>query len=245
MMKQDVAKNFIESIERERDCLCITQAEMAKRLDMTLSAYKYMISGNSANVPFHVVYNVCHITGKSFFELCGEMNPEVEMLVRYRDLPKHRKHAVMDLIEMEHQMSLSEENNLPSNDMIPLYTTLGNMEDGMYFMATDIAYMNASPYRNRYGEKLTCAVRITSNHLHPAYHMGDVLLISQQSPRDGDISIFINKGDGRCYIRKFHSSPSCILEPITDFGIPITIDYNNTEESNQWINFGNVIAKAR
>ena len=246
MNKRDITTTFAMNIEREREKMGLTQAEMAKELDMTTASYKYLISGNSANSPLYTAYRAFQATGKTILELCGVDTPEVDAITMYRDLPKHRQKAILTLIQLEYQLASDEDTATPSeDDMVPLYTALGNMKDGMFYMASDINYMNIATYRKRYGSLIDCAVRITSNHPHPAYHMGDVLLVAQQPPRDGDIGIFINKATGRLYIRKFLQTSPCVLEPITNFGSPIYVDNYNPDEMKQWIKFGYVITKAR
>ncbi len=246
MNKRDITTTFAMNIEREREKMGFTQAEMAKELDMTTASYKYLVSGNSANSPLYTAYRASQTTGKTILELCGVVTPEINAIAMFRDLPKHRQKAILTLIQMEHQLATDVDSTTPSeDDMVPLYTALGNMKDGMFYMASDINYVNISSYRKQYGSLIDCAVRITSNHLHPAFHMGDMLLVAQQPPRDGDIGIFINKTNGRLYIRKFLQTSPCTLEPITNFGSPIYVDKYDSNEMKQWIKFGYIITKAR
>lgn len=57
-------------------------------------------------------------------------------------------------------------------------------------------------YIKKYGERLHCGIRITSNHLNPVYVRNDILGISKKPPRDGDTCILIHKPTGRAFIRK-------------------------------------------
>lgn len=55
MTKQELAKNFSLNVERERMRLGFTQAEMAKKLEMSLSGYKKMISGETTRIDSYTV----------------------------------------------------------------------------------------------------------------------------------------------------------------------------------------------
>lgn len=48
MTSIEITQNFIENLEKVREELGWTQAQMAEKLQMSHSSYKYMISGKSA-----------------------------------------------------------------------------------------------------------------------------------------------------------------------------------------------------
>lgn len=97
----EITQNFIENLEKAREELGWTQAQMAEKLQMSLSSYKYMISGKSAKIPIYVAYLVYQTTGKFFFELCGDIVPEMSLLMDYRQLSKERQQAIRTSIAME------------------------------------------------------------------------------------------------------------------------------------------------
>ena len=94
MTNIEITQNFIENLEKAREELGWTQAQMAEKLQMSLSSYKYMISGKSAKIPIYVAYLVYQTTGKFFFELCGDIVPEMSLLMDYRQLSKERQQAI-------------------------------------------------------------------------------------------------------------------------------------------------------
>lgn len=245
MTNLEITQNFIDNIEKIRVDMGWTQAQMAEKLEMSLSSYKYIISGKSAKIPIYVAYLVYLVTGKFFFELCDSNVPEIQLLQDFRELPKERQQVIRNSISLEKELHISRSTPDSDEDLIPLYTFLGNMEDGMYYDTSNIEYFDVSGYRSFYGSEVTCAVRITSNHLHPAYHCGDILLVSQRPPRDGDTGLFLNKKDRRLYIRRFRQTEPCRLEPITEYGETITVDGSDSYEMSQWLKFGYVVAKVR
>ena len=56
LTKQELVKNFTLNVEKERLKLKLTQAQMAKKLDMSLSGYKKMISGVTTIIDLYTAY---------------------------------------------------------------------------------------------------------------------------------------------------------------------------------------------
>lgn len=252
MTREEITANFATNIEKERARLGFTQSQMAKALNMSLSSYKNMISGVSVNIPIYVAHLAYGLTGKLFIELCGDISPELKVMIDFRDLPKHKQEAIQTMVDIECQLAeygqshaCDTDEPVDADDLISVYVLTGNMEDGMIFDSVNIETVNISHYRKIFGDLIDCGVKITSNHLHPTYHTGDILLVSRRPPRDGDTGIFINRETCRAYIRKFHQTTPCRLEPITNYGKTITIDCHNQKEMDKWIKFGYVITKLR
>ena len=132
----------------------------------------------------------------------------------------------------------------PAN-MLDVLLLTGNMEDGMVLDSAHEEHVYCPEYIKKYGERLHCGIRITSNHLHPVYIKGDIIGISKRPPRDGDTCVLVNKKNGRAYIRKFIQSEPCRMEPINGYGDVITIDHNNPDEMREWVIFGVVITVLR
>lgn len=252
MTREEINANFAINIEKERLHLGYTQSQMAKALEMSLSSYKNMISGVSVNIPIYVAHLAYELTGKLLFELHDEVSPALQALIKFRDLPPQRREAIETMVLIECQLSdyiHSHDEKEPScadeNDLITVYIANGNMEDGMILDSVNIETVNIRHYRRLFGDRIDCGIKITSNHLHPAYHRNDILLISHKPPRDGDTGIFINKVTQRIYIRKYRETQPNRLEPIVGYGKPIIIDTINPKELENWIKFGCVITKMR
>ncbi|MCM1082886.1 MAG: DNA-binding protein [Clostridium sp.] len=247
MTKRQIVDNFAANIEIERAKLGLTQLEMAQKLEMSLSSYKNMINGISANIPIYVALLVYMITGKQFFELCGYITPEIQLMIDFCKLPKYRQKAILSLVSLEAELSMEGRKMISKSEesYIPLYTLTGNMTDGMIYDSTNIQPFNIGQYKKIYGDLIDCAIKITSNHLHPVYHSGEILLVHCASPRDGDTGIFIDRENGRVYIRKLRQTSPVQLIPVSDTGKIIYIDDQEPKEMKKWIKFGHVITKIR
>lgn len=247
MTKRQLVDNFATNIEIERAKLGLTQSDMAQKLEMSLSSYKNMINGISANIPIYVAHLVYIVTGKHLFELCGYITPEIQLMIDFCKLPKYRQTAILSLVSLEAELSMEGRKMLSNSEgnYIPLYVLTGNMTDGMIYDSTNIHPFNIGEYKKIYGDLIDCAIKITSNHLHPVYYAGDILLIHNESPRDGDTGIFINRENSRVYIRRLRQTNPVQLIPISDNGQIIYIDDREPKEMKKWIKFGHVITKVR
>lgn len=243
MTRQEFTQNFVESVERERVCMGLTQAQMADKLGMSISGYKKMIAGETNKIGLHLAYLMYSLTGKWLFELCGELSGEMQMLQKYRTLNETQKHFIDGIVDFE--AAFAPQPGKDAEDYVTMMIPTGNVEDGMLWDSVDLVKIDVSAYRQRFGDKLHCAIKITSNHLHPVYHMGDILLICQRPPRDGDTGIFVNKENGRAYLRRFRQTDPCRLEPINGYGYTFEVDIHDSAAMDKWIKFGCVLSKMR
>ena len=249
MTRKEMIDNYAQSMEAERINLGLSQAEMAKELELSVSTYKRIISGESNKVDIYTLYLLCNLTNKFAFEIMGGDAPFLDTAARLRDLSSAQLNFVHDIITFEVDFANSQKKiKNPATDIddyVTVITLTGDMEDGMIFDSFNVAKEYLPQYRKMFGSLLSMGIRITSNHLHPVYHKDDILLISKTPIRDGDIGVFIDKETNRTYIRKFHQTSPCILEPVNDFGETFTVDSFNPTEMDKWIKFGKVLTKVR
>ena len=238
-MDREYIEHFKRIVELKRDELGLSQEKMSSLLGMPLATYKTMLSGTMVNLSVSVLVKAEEITGLSIYELIGVENPDLKMLEDFRKLPEHRKRSIRSTIEVEWELSKSLPESDHSIETI-CYEVTGNMEDGMFFDSAYSETIDVGSHQKLFVESIDCAIKITSNHFHPTYHMGCVLLIHQAPPRDGDTGIFIHKPTSKLYIRKFRQTNPCQLIPVNGIGKIIEVDSYNATDMNQWIKFGRV-----
>lgn len=243
LTRQEIAKNFAAGLERERVFLGLTQSKMACQLDISLSAYKRILNGETTKIDLYTCYLAYALTGKLSFELCGVVDNNLKLIEKLHGLSLKQLSLIESVIDFEKAFASQDKNNI--EDYITVFIPTGNMEDGMIYDSSNIEKINIANYRKKFGNAIHCGIRITSNHLHPVYIINDILLISRNAIRDGDTGIFFNKKNGCVYIRKFHQAKSYVLESINGYGENFTIDGTNYEEMDQWIFFGYVLTKIR
>lgn len=242
MTRSELNHEFVNNLERERNNLNFTQKQMASKLEMSLSAYKRLITLSTDRIDLYVIYRLYKLTGKLAYEFTSISDPNLELKKKISKLTSSQLTYIEELVDFEKAFS---DKDLVPDDYLTVYVPTGNMEDGMILDSANIEKVHLPNFRMRYGNQISCGIRITSNHLHPVYNKGDILLIAQKSIRDGDTGIFVNHENGRAYIRKFYQTSPCRLEPINSFGEVLLVDNSSREDMEKWIKFGRVIAKTR
>ena len=242
MTRMEINHEFAVNIERERIRLNLTQKDMANKLEMSLSAYKRLITCSTDNIDLYVIYKLYKLTGKLAYEFTSVSDPYLELKKKIANLAPSQLAYIDALVDFEKAFS---DTCISPEDYITVYIPTGNMEDGMIYDSAAVEKVHLPNYRARYGNQISCGIRITSNHLHPVYNKGDIILIAQKSIRDGDTGVFINHISGRAYIRKFYQTSPCKLEPVNGLGDIFFVDGNSKEDMEKWIKFGRVIAKIR
>lgn len=243
MNRQEITKNFLCSIEQERIKLQLTQAQMAERLGISTSGYKKIIAGETTKIDLYTGYMMYSLTGKPIFELCGDTNPTLTLLQKFKELTPTQQKFIELILDFE--LDFKNQNTDSTEDYVTLLRPTGNFEDGMIWDSADFSKYNISAYRKQFGSLIHCAIQVNSNHLNPVYLSGDILLICKKPPRDGDTGIFINRKEGRAYLRRFRQTHPCRLEPINGYGETFYVDGNDPEAINEWIKFGCVLTKVR
>lgn len=244
LTKQEMVSNFILNVEKERIRQNLTQAQMAKKLDMSLSGYKKMVSGVTTKIDLYTAYLLYNMTGKWIFELIDDSPEDADIIRNLRKLSPRQKNFIKGIIDFEIAFSDSHKEE-PEEDYITVFVPTGNMEDGMIYDSSNYFKMNASSYRRKFGNDLYCGIQVTSDHFHPVYNLGDILLICHKAIREGDTGLFFNRETGRAYIRKLQPSSTWILNPVNGQGEPITIDSHNKDDTAKWIRFGYILTKIR
>ena len=242
MTRQEVTKNYILNMEKERISWGYTQPQMAKRMGISTSGYKKIVAGETNKIDLYAAYQLYKLTGKFIFELCGEQSADLELFQNLRSLTPTQKAFVSDIIHFEKDFQEKETN---AKEYISVIVLTGNFEDGMIWDSANIIKVNAAPYIQKFGTKLHCGVMVTSHHLQPVYQNGDILLISKRPPREGDTYIFINRESGCAYLRKFRHGSPARLEPVNEYGVTLELDCDNAAEMDKWIKFGCVLTKMR
>ena len=229
MTKQELARNFALNVERQRIQLGLTQAEMAKALEMSLSGYKKMISGETTKIDAYAAFLMYGLCGKWVFVLSEHPVHEAEILTKMKHLTESQLKFISAIVGIEYSLLTGQDD---PDEYISVIVPTGNMQDGMIYDSANIIQVNAAVYRKRFGSDLHFGIKVTSSHLHPVY-------------TKGDIGVFINKEDGRLYIRKFHQGEPCVLEPINSFGSPFLVNNSSPQEMKKWIKMGYVLCKMR
>lgn len=239
MNKIEVNHTFAENVERERIKLGYTQKEMASKLEMSLGTYKNMISGATTNISLYTAYLVYKLTGCMVYEMLNKELPGYKILEAYKKLSPSQQRLLLAVADFECEFRPESS----GEDYITVLEPTGDLHDGMIWDSFSLSTVEVSAYRRKF--HFDAGIKVTSNHLHPTYISGDVLLIALQPPRDGDVGVFINRNTNRAYLRIFKQTDPVQLRPINNYGQTFFINPKSESEMSEWIKFGVVVSKVR
>lgn len=98
MTKIELIEKFVKSMEMERYRRGLTQAEMARKLSMSTSAYRKLINGETLNISIYTIATMEKMTGKLLCELVDANVKNAEILKTIRNLSEHQKNFIMHMI---------------------------------------------------------------------------------------------------------------------------------------------------
>jgi len=140
------------------------------------------------------------------------------LLQKYNRLPDKERQLVDVMIDSMNIIGESED--LPAASTIiaaaplvrkiPLFSQPASAGVGVYLEGADAEMMNILDIAAH--RQADMAIRINGDSMTPAYHDGDIVLVSQQPSVDvGDIGIFIYEGEG--YIKRLENEGLVSLNP--------------------------------
>jgi len=201
----------------------LTKAELSKRLNLPYTTYNnWETTHSKPQIPdlcmladFYGVtvdYHVGHNTKET------PVTEVQALLQKYNRLPDKERKLVNVMIDSMN--IIGEGDDLPAASAIiaaaplirkiPLFSQPASAGVGVYLEGTDAEMMNIldiAEYR-----QADMAIRINGDSMMPAYHDGDIVLVSQQPSVDiGDIGIFIYEGEG--YIKRLEKEGLVSLNP--------------------------------
>lgn len=142
------------------------------------------------------------------------------------------------MTELEKSLAVFEP--VQSEEYLPVLSPIGNRNSGgLYEDSCAITAIPIGQYRKRFGDQLSCAIRVTTNSYHPVYYQNDILLIGKdRMPLTGETGVFVK--DGYIYLRKFISGNYITLAPVNHIGTSIYL-----ESLEGWFIFGYVLTVYR
>lgn len=243
MDKKTLTDNFANNLELERLRLNLSQAQMANSINLSLSSYKRLINGETEKIDICTAVNLYLLTQKLAFEFLSFSNPQLDVIKKIHQLSPFQLSFIDNMIDFE--LSIKPDTKEKTPHYITVIIPTGDMKDNMIYDSANFEKLDISSYSNKIKSHALCGIKVTSNHLHPVYNIGDILIIQKTPIRHGDTGIFINTETQRIYIRKFIQSNPCKLVPINDYGETFSVYSDDLDDMNKWIKFGHVICKIR
>lgn len=240
--QKEFIQNLCTTLEDFRIKNNLSQSAMGKKINVSQSTYNRLVSGDYNCNGLYAFYLFCKLSNKTMCEVVGDKSSDAYLSTAFKSLPKFRQKTVLNIIELESQLQMSDRYG---NDYVDCYSLTNDNCDNMVYDAASYEPVNISGYKEICPDTIDCAIKIHSNHFHPTFHEDDILLIHQGPPRNGDTGIFINRKTKRVFFRRFIQGDVCKLEPVTPYGKTITVNPHDINDMSQWIKFGYVMTRMR
>ena len=239
MQKLELKNAFIDILERERTLRGWTQWEMAEKLEMSVPGYRKMVSGLTDSISLYTAYRASVVLNIPIPVLCGSKEYKDQLLKKIYNTPLSICNRIEYYLDYEEKFRNEQKKAGVGSKIIDVITLTGYMEDGMLLDSSSIEKMEI---KNDYGGRVTRGFRITENSLLPTYCKGDILLVEENSPRNGDIAVIVNMRSRKIYIRKIVISDKFELIPVNNRGNVITVEQKDRPE---WFDYGRIVTCLR
>lgn len=107
--KKEMLDTFAENLEKERIKLGYTQCDFAKKLGISASSYRNIISRRVDTFSIMLAPKLYELTGRFLYEMFGQRSIEIEVLNKFRKLTDRQKAYITAKIEFELEMKAKEE----------------------------------------------------------------------------------------------------------------------------------------
>ena len=123
--KKEMLDTFAENLEKERIKLGYTQCEFAKKLGISASSYRNIISRRVDTFSIMLAPKLYELTGRFLYEMFGQRSIEIEVLNKFRKLTDRQKAYITAKIEFELEMKAKEEDPANMLDVLLLTGKMG------------------------------------------------------------------------------------------------------------------------
>lgn len=192
-----------------------TKETLADKSGLPLETIRNIYYGKTPDPKVSTVLAIAEATGHSMNCLmgkCPHTPVEKAILRNYRSCGPHGK-AIIELIAKYEAGSVKSEREAFDKHMIPCLLPHGDIHKGIIYDTCETVEIETST------PEAYIAIQMTSNDLAPKFCKGDVILLENRFPANGEYSAFF-RGD-RVYIRKFieedgHYRLKCLHNHDTD-----------------------------
>jgi len=174
-----------------------TKETLADKSGLPLETIRNIYYGKTPDPKVSTVLAIAEATGHSMNCLMGKCphTPAEKVILRnYRSCGPHGK-AIIELIAKYEAGSVKSEREAFDKHMIPCLLPHGDIHKGIIYDTCETVEIETST------PEAYIAIQMTSNDLAPKFCKGDVILLENRFPANGEYSAFF-RGD-RVYIRKF------------------------------------------
>lgn len=197
--------------------------ELSNSSEVPLETIRNLYYGKVTDPKVSTVTAISKALGCSVNHLMGEeiyTPKEVNLILNYRKCGSHGK-ALMYLVGRYEAMTARHD--CDDAYVVPCFVPEGAMVDGFEYKCSEVIDVETD-YEDAYA-----AIKVTSNNFMPSFCKGDIILLEDRFPEDGERAVFVIDGIG--YFRRFvEKNERNVLRSISRHGEDIVIKM--TDEVN-------------
>lgn len=174
----------------------LSLSEFAEMCDLPLETLRNIYYGKTTDPKVSTVLQLSKCLEISVNELMGECtHPKEEALINhYRLCGRHGK-SIIELVAKYEAVTAKAERDSQTKHKIPCLVPNGSIHDGIVYDKCETKEIETSI------EHAYVAIKITTNDLVPVYLKGDIILLANYFPSNGECAVFYK--DTRAYIRRY------------------------------------------
>ena len=174
----------------------MTKEELAEKCGLPIETVRNIYYGKTTDPKVSTLIKISNVLNTSVNSLMGESvtSDERKLLEYYNNCGLHGKSLILLTAKYE-ALTAKNERESKLRHTIPCLVPYGNIIQGIVYdtcKTEEIYITNKDAYT---------AIKITTNDLLPIYCKGDIILIANRFPENGEHGVFY--GNGKAYIRQF------------------------------------------
>lgn len=174
-----------------------SKEKLSEESGLPLETIKNIYYGKTADPKVSTILAIANATGHSMNCLMGQCShtPQEKLILRnYRSCGPHGK-SLIELIAKYEAGSVKSEREALDKHLIPCLLPHGDIHKGIIYDTCETTEIETTT------QEAYIAIKMTSNDLAPKYCKGDVILLENRFPSNGEYAAFFR--NDRVYIRKF------------------------------------------
>lgn len=251
MTNLEINKNISDFIGAYCNKWNISVAKFAERCSIPYMTVKRIVACSVQKVDVYTIIRIAYATHTPIMEILGVDNENLELYKRITYLSDYEKNIISCVLDILEKVPISgtENKEIPFSDLE--YDKTSYLIDPGLICPDSLDYskMKKMTFRSSFCEGMTyCGFRLPDNRLNPYYFKGDILLIQNSEPMEGETGAFIWKDEGyiRLIFRKVHQNGRYTeLQPINSRGQTYRIDNENVADLINWVKIGVVVGIIR
>ena len=175
----------------------ISISEFSEMCDLPLETVKNIFYGKTTDPKVSTILQMSNALHMSVNELMGcysNSKEERAVIQYYRTCGRHGK-SIIELVAKYEAVTVKAERESLKKHKIPCLVPHGNINEGIIYDRCETVEIETAV------DAAFTAIKVTTNDLVPVYFKGDIILLANYFPANGECGVFYK--DTKSYIRKY------------------------------------------